>query len=92
LEDKGDIVEQMLDLVREKTALDEANAKEVEAALRQRFGGQRIYVPRWRAHMNAMQKKALYEDGVSNAPEEEVTRKHKISRATLYRHLKRFGP
>ena len=41
--------------------------------------------------LTAEQRQAVFADGKSNMPTPEIITKHKISRATLYREMKKGG-
>lgn len=69
--------------------LTEQMAGDIEREIRERFGGRRIYVAGRKKHMNTAQRSRAYEDAVSNAPLDEVLERNGVSRATLYRLLKR---
>lgn len=67
---------------------------QVEDEVRREYGGQRWFVPKRRKHLTQEQRAMVFKDGVSTMQTAEVTSKHKISRATLYRLMKtggRFG-
>lgn len=71
-----------------------ALARQIEEQVRATHGGQRLFVPKGSKRLTAQDRAALYQDGLSGAPTEEILKKHKISRATLYRTMKsggRFG-
>jgi Mor family transcriptional regulator len=87
-----DILAELLAVLRQKAPdLAPHVLHDVEAQIRRDFGGQRVYLPKRRKHLDHVQQQQLYQDGLSNASTEQITAKHKISRATLYRHMKRFG-
>lgn len=64
---------------------------QVEDEVRREYGGQRWFVPKRRRHLTNEQRTSVFKDGVSNMQTAEVTSKHKISRATLYRVMKTGG-
>ena len=68
-------------------------ARQVEQQVRADYGGRRVFVPKGMKHLTPEQRQALYTDGLTAMPTEEITKKYKISRATLYRAMKngRFG-
>lgn len=67
-------------------------AAKVEATARAMFGGARHFVAKGtRRRMTPEQRVAAYEAGLTNASNEELTAKYKISRSSLYRLMKR-GP
>lgn len=67
-------------------------AKKAEFA--QTYGGQRYFVPKGDSRGKRMtpdQLQALYADGLTGMATPEVLQKHKISKATLYRVMKKGG-
>lgn len=87
-----DILLELIEVLRQKAPnLTASVLLEVETQIRRDFGGQRVYLPKRRKHLDHVQQQQLYQDGLSNATNEQITAKHKISRATLYRHMKRFS-
>lgn len=67
---------------------------QVEDEVRKMYGGQRWFVPKRRSHLTREQRNKVFKDGLSNMPTEEIIKKHKISKRTLYRMMKtggRFG-
>lgn len=64
-------------------------AEQVEAEIRQRFGGARVFVPKRNGRLKAQERDALRRDGMSDMSTDDVLAKHRVSRATLYRELKR---
>lgn len=88
----GDIVLAILGRIMDLApGLSTSIAKQVEAEIRQRFGGARVFVPKRKKRLSAEQKERAYKDGLSNKPTDEVVAAHKISRSSLYRLMKR-GP
>lgn len=63
----------------------------VEVSIRQQYGGLRVRIPKRRKHLTAAEREELFRDGLSALSSEEIQQKHKISRATLFRQMKR-GP
>lgn len=68
-------------------------ARQVEQEVRADYGGRRVFVPKGMKHLTIEQRQALYADGLTAMPTADITKKYKISRATLYRAMKngRFG-
>ena len=62
----------------------------VEQALRTEYGGMRVRIPKRRKNLTPEQREALFKDGLTAMKTPEIVAKHKISRATLYREMKRF--
>ena len=87
-----DIVAELLRTLAEfMPDLPQDMAQDLEARLREDFGGQRTYIPKRRRHHGNHEKQQIYQDGLGPESTEQITQRHKISRATLYRHMKRFG-
>jgi hypothetical protein len=70
-------------------ALTEAQAQQVEADIRAEFGGLRVRIPKRKKHPSAEERKAIFNEAMSSATDEEITERHGIHRATLYRMIKR---
>lgn len=68
-----------------------ALAQQIEAQVRQEFGGQRIFVNKVGKRMTPEQRQAVFLDGLSNMDNAEIIEKHKISKRTLYRVMKQGG-
>lgn len=68
-----------------------ALAAQVEAQVRDEFGGQRLYIPKGRKRLTDQQRQAVFEDGKSSMENIEITKKHKISKVTLYKIMKEGG-
>jgi transcriptional regulator of acetoin/glycerol metabolism len=59
----------------------------IEQRLRDNFGGQRTYIGK-RARLKAP---LVRQAGLTSAPTQQICEQYQISRATLYRHMKRGG-
>lgn len=68
-----------------------AIAAQVEAEVRQEFGGQRHFVPKGRKRLTPEERERVYQDGLSNIDDQAIVEKHKISQRTLYRIMKEGG-
>lgn len=103
---KRDIVIEILQIVAEvlgssRTLTDEA-ALQIEEQIRARHGGEDVGTiaktigPRpdrpGRPSINPAKQAAAYADSLTNKPTEEILQGHGISRATLYRLLKKGPP
>lgn len=87
-----DIVQEVLQRVLAVSpSLSLEAARQIEAEVRAEFGGLRVRIPKRKKHLTAAQRAAAFRDGLSDAPTEEVAARQGISRATLYRLMKR-GP
>jgi Mor family transcriptional regulator len=87
-----DIVELiMLKCIALCPAFTAAIAKQVEQDIKSEHGGTRVYVPKGSKRLTPEKRQQLYQDGLTTMPTEQITAKHKISRATLYRAMKTGG-
>jgi transposase len=86
-----DIVLEVLQRVRVTLpALTEALAQEIEAHIKAEYGGRRVRIPKRKKHATAEQREAILKDALNpSASDEEITQRHGIHRATMYRMLKR---
>ena len=66
-------------------------AAQIEQELRSKYGGLRVRIPKRGKYLTPDQRQAVFKDGLTAMPTLEVTAKHKISRATLYREMKKGG-
>lgn len=66
-------------------------AAQIEAEVRATYGGQRVRIPKRGKHLSPEERQAVFEDGLSDMATDEILRKHKISRRTLERQMKRGG-
>lgn len=67
----------------------QALAEQLEQEMRQQFGGRRVFIPKRKKHLGPAQRAQLKQDVLSSMSDEEIQSKHRVSRATLYRELKR---
>ena len=81
----SELINRMLDAANREGGLTESLAREVERAFRHEFSGEKFYVKR----EPTPKKTAAVTDYLSGQPLEQITKHHGISRATLYRHMKR---
>lgn len=84
----ADILELIIRLAQAEGLPEEA-AQIIEQTVRSEYGGQRVFIPKRKKGEHA--RRQAFADAVSNLPTKEVTERHGISRATLYRMLKRGG-
>lgn len=68
-----------------------AMAAKIEQELRAKYGGLRVRIPKRGKYLTPDQRQAVFTDGLTAMPTLELTTKHKISRATLYREMKKGG-
>lgn len=67
-------------------------AKKAEFA--HEYGGQRYFVPKGDPRgkrLSNEQRAAVFQDGLTNMPDEAIVQKHKISKTTLWRVMKDGG-
>lgn len=72
-----------------KSGLDLAAAHVIEQDIREQYGGLRVRIPKRKKHPTPEERQLIIADGMTNMSTEAVTAKHKISRSTLYRVMKR---
>lgn len=68
-----------------------ALASQIEQQVRAEYGGKRLHINKRGKHLTPEQRQALFQDGLTGMSTAEITVKHKISRATLYRQMKKGG-
>ena len=83
-----DIVEIIIKMAQSEGLPAEA-AHLIEQAIRTNYGGLRIRIPKRKKHPSTEQRSQVYADGLTSMRTEDITEKHGISRATLYRLMKR---
>lgn len=92
--DDADIVREILRMV----ALVVPNlapdlVKRVETDVREQFGGRRWFVAKGKQRrLSSDERKQFVIDAVSNLRDDELQQRYGVSRATLYRHMKRRSP
>ncbi|MDF3821983.1 hypothetical protein P3G55_18910 [Leptospira sp. 96542] len=84
-----DIIQLMLSSVRKQVALTPEQEQAIEQEIRAEAGGLRVRIPKRGKHPSAERRAAIYRHAMTNAPEQEVLEQGGISRATLYRLIKR---
>lgn len=55
------------------------------------YGGQRYFVPKGAKRMTTEQRQAVFADGLTAMDDDEIIKKHKISKTTLWRVMKSGG-
>lgn len=83
-----DIVQLVLDECV-NLGFDAAQADLIRRRICGEYGGQRIYIKKNRQATTEEKRKRVFQDGVTQKTTEEITKEHGISRATLYRYMKR---
>lgn len=90
LDPEPDILMVVLARVRAAGAnLTEEQARQIEQEVRAELGGLRVRVPKRRKHLTQEQRQAVVRDALGNATDGDLTQRHGIGRATLYRYIKR---
>ena len=74
--------------------LTDAQSQQIEAEARAELGGLRVRIPKRRKHMSEEQRHAIAREAIdATDTDAQITERHGIGRATLYRYLKRgTGP
>ncbi|KQW96967.1 hypothetical protein ASC94_09170 [Massilia sp. Root418] len=91
LDPDPDIVEVIM-LACQASGLDADAARLIEAQIRNDYGGLRVRIPKRKRHPTERERQDAFADGLSDMSTAEVTAKHGISRATLYRLMKTGKP
>lgn len=81
------IVELILNACKE-AGLDPQAAARIERDICEQYGGRRVYIAR-KKRISVDDRKKVFEDGLTTKPTNEIIREHGISRATLYRVMKK---
>lgn len=88
----ADLVQVLLRRVAEAApGISQEAVDEIEREVREQFGGSRVFIPKRKKRLSGEKRQQAYQDGLSDKSTEQVIATHKISRATLYRLLKK-GP
>lgn len=87
-EDKDpNIVEIILNACK-NAGLDSALASKIEREICEQYGGRRVYIAK-RKRISEEGRRQVFNDGLSAKPTEQIIQEHGISRATLYRMMKK---
>lgn len=87
-----DIVLVVLQRVRAQVpGIEESVIRQVEADVRAQYGGLRVRIPKRKKHPTAAQRAAVLVDAMTPASDAEIMGRHGVSRASLYRYVKRGG-
>lgn len=87
-----DLVHEMLRIVRTHLPdCSDASALAIEADVRSEFGGRRHYVDK-KKWISEERRQVIFQDGLSTDSNEDIMKRHGISRASLYRLMKRSAP
>ena len=69
----------------------EALARQIEQEIKETHGGQRLFVPKGAKRLTPEQRQAVFQDGLTSMDNDEIGKKHNISRRTIYRVMKEGG-
>jgi DNA invertase Pin-like site-specific DNA recombinase len=95
LDPEPDLLLVVIQRVRHQVpALTDEQAQAIEAATRAELGGLRVRIPKRRKHPTDEQRHAIVREAITATDTDaQITDRHGIGRATLYRYLKRgTGP
>ena len=94
-----DLIQHLLAMVRaEFPQCTDSQAEHIDDRIRAAWGGQRVHIAKHRHRRAGNPAKPpellqrAYTDALGNEPNEVITRRHGISRATLYRLVKKGPP
>lgn len=68
-----------------------ALARQIEQEIKEIHGGQRMFVPKGAKRLTPEQRQAVFQDGLTSMDNDEISKKHNISRRTIYRVMKEGG-
>ncbi|MCK9212897.1 MAG: hypothetical protein M0P52_00250 [Rhodoferax sp.] len=68
-----------------------ALARQVEERVKADYGGRRVFVPKGAKRLTPEQRAAVYQDGLTSMPTQDIEARHNVSRATIYRVMKEGG-
>lgn len=99
MSDEGDLIEDLLAMVRaEFPQCTDSQADRMDERIRELWGGQRLHIAKHkhrkpgRVAKDPQVLQRAYADAIGPEPTAEVTRRHGISRSTLYRLVKKGPP
>jgi len=84
-----ELINRLLEAAQREGTFTESVAFEVERAFRHDFNGEKFYVKRGKDDDSEKRSAGVVNDYLSGQPVEQIEKHHGISRATLYRYLKR---
>lgn len=65
--------------------------RQIEKSVKEQIGGRRLYMHKRGPRMTPEARAAAYQDGLTKLSNDDIQKKHKISRATLYNIMKTGG-
>lgn len=84
-----DIVLTILASVKTRVQITREQEKEIEREIRAAYGGLRVRIAKRGKHLDPDQRRHVYQQGLTSASNREIQAENGISRATLYRLMKR---
>lgn len=84
-----DLIDRILEAAQREGSFTESVALEVERAFRRANAGATCVISEQPRYKNAQKRAAVVSDYLADKPVEHITSAHGISRATLYRYLKK---
>jgi DNA invertase Pin-like site-specific DNA recombinase len=84
-----ELINRLLDAAHREGSFTESVALEVERSFRHDFNGAECYVKERTEHRMAEKQSAVVDAYLQGQPVDQIVRENGISRATLYRYLKR---
>lgn len=86
-----DIVLTILASVKTRVQLTREQERDIEREIRLEYGGMRVRIAKRGKHLTPEQRREVFRQGLSSASDREIIEDRGISRATLYRLMKRGG-
>jgi len=68
-----------------------ALARQIEEQVKSKYGGRRYFLPKGAKRLTPQERLQVYQDGLTTMPDEDILKKHQISKTTLWRVMK-TGP
>lgn len=84
-----ELIDRILAATQREGTFTESMALEIERSFRREFNGAECYVKERTETSIAARREAVVSAYLADKPVEEITKHHGISRATLYRYLKK---
>jgi len=84
-----ELITRLVDAAQREGTLTEAIALQVEASFRQQYHGARCEISMRPRHRSVEKKEVVVREYLDGEPVERITKRHGVSRATLYRYLKK---
>lgn len=92
-EDPDIVVVILRQVIQMAPQFSEALARQIEQGIKAEYGGRRVRIPKDKKHATEQARTQVFQDIVGTTlSNDEIQRKHGISRSTLYRYVKRGSP